>query len=236
MENLNKFYVNTYRDSAGIVTRVLRGVVLDYFDSRDDDKLRVVAQECGVSNEIIIRGRIKGADDWDDLKTLISASSVVVNVSTYDEIQIEVVVFDAPSGRFKLIASGFSIAGGDIEVSAPAGIDSQGTTSLSFSSSDSTVLITGDGEGGLDFSVVAVSGANFKPEQVRVLSAGEIAAKSITLASTPTAPLLTQLFVQGAPMQVYGQDFVVSGNNLIWNMLGLDGELEEGDRVVVIYT
>jgi hypothetical protein len=235
VENTNKFYLNRYVSQGGILIREFRGVDYDFFTSRDDDKLRLTAEECGVANSIVVRGRVQGGVNWSNLKTLTGAGSILVNVSTYDEVQIEVTNLDAPSGRFKLIASGFSIAGGDLQVSAPFGVTSEGTTELTFTSNDSTVVITTDEDGGVDFSVTATSGANFKPEQVRTLDAGDISTKAIILNSIPANAAITQLFVAGAPMQVYGQDFTVTDDVLSWDSLGLDGELQVGDKLVIMY-
>lgn len=62
-----------------------------------------------------------------------------------------------------------------------------------------------------------------------------IANKSVTLAATPANPASTVLHVQGAPHQEYGIDFTVSGTTLSWNGLGLDGLLESGDKLRVVY-
>jgi hypothetical protein len=235
MENKEKFYLSSYISAAGIILRNYRGVNYDFYSARDDDKVRLVTEECGVANQVVIRARVRGAEGFSELKTLTGQGSILVDISTYDEIQLEVVNLDAPSGRFKLIASGFSVAGGDITVSAPFGMTSEGTTQLNFTSDDNTVTISGDGEGGIDLSVNSISGANFKPEQVRVLTSTDIALKSITLNVAPTSPNLVQVFVAGGPMQVYGTDFLVVGQSLTWNLLGLDGELEAGDQLVIMY-
>jgi len=62
-----------------------------------------------------------------------------------------------------------------------------------------------------------------------------IANKSVTLAATPANAASTVLHVQGAPHQEYGSDFTVSGTTLSWNGLGLDGLLEAGDKLRVVY-
>lgn len=67
------------------------------------------------------------------------------------------------------------------------------------------------------------------------LDATMITNKSVTLSATPANNTSTVLHVQGAPHQDYGTDFSVTGTTLSWNGLGLDGLLEVGDRLTVIY-
>lgn len=234
-KNEDKFLLNETISSIGILERLNRGIYYEFFPAREDDKIRIVVEEAGITNRVIIRGRIQNATGYDVLGTINGSSSLLVSTKTYDEIQIEVTLFDAPSGRFKLLASGFNIAGGDIEVSTPAGLPSSGSDALSFTSNDATVTITGDGAGGVDFSVSVLAGANYKSEVQKTLSAGDISAKQITLASTPTTPNITQLFVIGGGICEYGTQFIVVGSTLTWSGLGLDGELEIGEKLVVMH-
>lgn len=67
------------------------------------------------------------------------------------------------------------------------------------------------------------------------LSAGDITAGYITLASSPATAGDTVLMVQNAPSQFYGTDFSVTGNQLSWSGLALDGVLEAGDNLTVMY-
>lgn len=67
------------------------------------------------------------------------------------------------------------------------------------------------------------------------LNAGQITAKSVTLARTPFTLSATRLEVLEGPPQFYSQDFSVTGTTLSWNTLGLDGVLVAGDIINVIY-
>ena len=67
------------------------------------------------------------------------------------------------------------------------------------------------------------------------LSAGQAASKSITLSTAPTFPTKTLLQVDGAGASFYGLDFEVSGAVVSWNGLRLDGLLESGDVVQVVF-
>lgn len=66
-----------------------------------------------------------------------------------------------------------------------------------------------------------------------ILNPTDVANKYITLVNTPTNPTMTLLTVVGGPMQDYGPDFVVSGNQLNWNGLFLDGVLTTNDILIV---
>jgi len=67
------------------------------------------------------------------------------------------------------------------------------------------------------------------------LSAGQIAAKQVTLTDTPTTANITRLIVIGGLEQDQSVDFSISGNVVSWNGLGLDGVLAENDKIIVIF-
>jgi len=232
--NQDKFRLSEYITQSGIVQRLTRGEYVDQFPIREDDKIHFVVQEAGGANVIVIRARIFGADDFVDLATITGSSSAIVKTTVYDEIQIEVTNFSAPNGRFKLVASGFSVAGGDLEVSTPAG-SIQGTDTLVFTSNDASVIISSDGSTGIDISVPSAAGTTFSPEQLYTLTSTNIANKSVTLSRIPANANLTQMFIIGGIICEYGSDFSVSGSTLTWDGLALDGELIAGDKIVIMH-
>jgi hypothetical protein len=67
------------------------------------------------------------------------------------------------------------------------------------------------------------------------LSQEEIDQKRIVLPDYQVDPGDVVLLVKGAPPQLYGIDYQVSGNELTWAGLGLDGELSAGDEVTVVH-
>lgn len=67
------------------------------------------------------------------------------------------------------------------------------------------------------------------------LGIGDILSSSITLADTPYFPDRVLLQIDGAAPSFYSLDFTVSGNTLSWGGLRLDGLLEPGDVLQVIY-
>jgi len=67
------------------------------------------------------------------------------------------------------------------------------------------------------------------------LNGTDITNEYVTLAATPTDAADTRLIVIGGLEQEYSIDFTVSGNQVTWNGLGLDGFLEVGDDLIIVY-
>lgn len=65
------------------------------------------------------------------------------------------------------------------------------------------------------------------------LNGTDITNKYVTLSGTPTSPSDTILSVSGGIEQDYSDDFVMIGNQLSWDSLGLDGVLVAGDKLTV---
>lgn len=59
--------------------------------------------------------------------------------------------------------------------------------------------------------------------------------KFIRLSNTPIISQNVILTPEGGITQIYGMDYLVSGNRLIWNELGLEGVLEQGDVLIIQY-
>lgn len=81
----------------------------------------------------------------------------------------------------------------------------------------------------------AVGSASSLQTEKFTLDATDITNEYITLAFAPTTPLLTRLVVIGGPEQDYGNDFTVTGDQLSWNSLFLDGVLVSGDKLIITY-
>jgi hypothetical protein len=130
---------------------------LGIFDINDEDKVRVVVENAGSGNTIVVSGRITGQSSFVPLKTITGSSNEVVNVSTYEEIKIECTVFSALSNAgVKLLAASFKEAGGSAieSIGVPSGTDLTDIEVLTFTSDDGSVTITGDNTNkSIDFSV-----------------------------------------------------------------------------------
>jgi hypothetical protein len=68
-----------------------------------------------------------------------------------------------------------------------------------------------------------------------VLTTQHVAEKKVTLSNIPSFPESTLLTLQGGALQRYGIEFVVVGQELIWNGLTLDGFLEVDDTLLIYY-
>lgn len=93
------------------------------------------------------------------------------------------------------------------------------------------------GEDGLERRVIddACPGASGYIAEYFTLDLRDILAKEIVLTNTPAQPTYVLLQIDGAPPSFYTLDFTVSGNTLSWSGLRLDGLLEPGDVLQVIY-
>lgn len=94
----------------------------------------------------------------------------------------------------------------------------------------------------VEIKATAVGGggsSNYKPEPVITLNATNISNKYVVLTEAPTDKNKTRLVVIGGIHQEYAADFVVTaddgGKRLSWSGLGLDGVLEDGDKLLVVY-
>lgn len=72
--------------------------------------------------------------------------------------------------------------------------------------------------------------------EIITLTLGDITSKFVELANTPYIASDVLLSIGGAPGQTYGLDYIVSGNNLDWDGLGLDGVLVAGDVLTISYS
>ena len=102
--------------------------------------------------------------------------------------------------------------------------------------------------GSTGFVLAKASSANYDTEwidiahiqithrrQVVTLSNTEITNKKFTLDHAPLFSETIQFIPDGGITQRYGVDFTVTGNDVSWSGLELDGFLESGDQVRVFY-
>lgn len=83
------------------------------------------------------------------------------------------------------------------------------------------------------------SGGDSTSIDVFVLDSTDISNKYIVLSSAPTTKNKTMCFIPSAPFQNYSVDYVVTSDDsdkrLSWDSLGLDGVLEIGDKLYIVY-
>ena len=100
---------------------------------------------------------------------------------------------------------------------------------------DTNSFFGGDGStlGGVELGYNG--GVRFYKEE-KILNADQINSGIIVLEKSPDNPTSVRLVPKHGIEQDYGDDFVVSGNELIFRDLGLDGFLEENEAVYIYYT
>ncbi len=97
---------------------------------------------------------------------------------------------------------------------------------------DQKAFYGGDGATNGGFPIGANAGSIFKRIE---LTQQDIDNKFVTLASTPLIPSSVILSCEGGIDQVYGIDFIIVGNQIRWEGLGLDNFLDETDVLLVQY-
>jgi len=71
--------------------------------------------------------------------------------------------------------------------------------------------------------------------EIKQVTATEDLAKQIILEQTPTDNLKVIIDIVGGTSQVHGTDFIVFGNTLDWNGLGMETIIDEGDIIRINY-
>lgn len=156
-QNNLKFALNQYIQATG--------VLVNGSDISDESKVRFVIENAGGGNTVVVKGKISGEGGFSTvLATLSGSVNQVVNVSTYDQIHIECTVYSTTSNGVKVVASSFNDAGGaaiDL-IGVPSGTSLDGFSEFSFTSSDSSVSITGDNVlKEIDFTVSPTLGGTY---------------------------------------------------------------------------
>jgi len=88
---------------------------------------------------------------------------------------------------------------------------------------------------GIDMALASVGSGSQKVDKF-VLNGTDITNKFVTLSSTPAISGDTILLVEDAGNMFYGTDFTVTGNQLGWSGLALDGILSSGDNLTITYS
>jgi len=129
-----------------INTKLTSPQVLGIFDVTDESKIRIVVEGAGSGNVFEIRARIQNQTNFVVLKTITGNANETVNVFTYEEVQVECVTFQATGSEVKIVASSFSDAGGSAidSIGVPSGDDLTDIETLTFTSSDNSINISGD--------------------------------------------------------------------------------------------
>lgn len=85
------------------------------------------------------------------------------------------------------------------------------------------------------FALGQITGALTPITENFTIGATELSDKFVTLAHNPANPTTVLCDIIGNTGQIYGVDFSVSGNQLSWDTLGMDGILFSGSKLRVFY-
>jgi hypothetical protein len=134
---------------------------LGIFDISDESKVRIAVENAGGGNTVTISGRIKGQADFIAIGEISGSDSKAFSVFTYDEIKISCTAYNSATTFVKILASSFNEAGGSaIDIGVPSGDSLEGAETVTFTSSDDTVVIEGNATNNtIDFRVSPMSGA-----------------------------------------------------------------------------
>lgn len=91
------------------------------------------------------------------------------------------------------------------------------------------------GPRGVD-GVQGIPGTNARIIDTITLNNAQAIAQQITLTATPLNPGTVKLDVRGAPPQVNGEDYGVTGNVLSWAGFSLETSLAAGDVLIVDFS
>lgn len=128
----------------------------------NESKVRFVITNADVSNLIRIRARINNQPTWTTLADLSGSINEVVDVFTWDQIEAIVLVYSSLSDRILVNASSYDSSIFTIET--PDG-ELSDISNVIFTSSDDSVIITGDPDAGtIDF--ISVGGGGGTPDYV----------------------------------------------------------------------
>lgn len=156
MSNKSKFGLKVYLRNTDAM---LFAKEIDIFA---DSKIKLIVQNAGAANRIVLRGRIQGQTNWDVIGTVEGSATGEFNTKTFDFVQIECTVYDSPTNYLEVTGSGFNLAsGGGLEsISTPSGTLSNIET-LDFVSTDSSVQIEAIAPNKVNFKLSGSAGNAF---------------------------------------------------------------------------
>ena len=131
----------------GLNREIFSSQNLGIFEITDDLVLRIVTENAGPSNTIVIKGRIKGQSTLSTLLTITGSISETVTVATYEEIEIECTVYDSlTTSGVKIIATSFDQDVSSVAVpigAATSALQNVGNASLDSIDSKTPALVAG---------------------------------------------------------------------------------------------
>lgn len=124
----------------GIREQIISPTLFPIASIGDEILLRYVISTATISNTVVFRARIIGQDDWDTLVTVIGNGKGLINIHSYDEIQVECTSYSTSDEFVKVVVSSFNEAAGATSIGAPSGGTATANT-VNLISSDNSVSI-----------------------------------------------------------------------------------------------
>lgn len=147
----------------GINQQVTSPIIIGPREVSGETKARFIIENATINNTIVVSGRIKGQATWDLLTTFTGNAAQNINVDVYDELQLEVTAYESQGNYVRILASGFNPADGSAiaTIGVPFGTNIEEQSSVDFTSSNSSVVITGNqATGTIDFTISPSSNPN----------------------------------------------------------------------------
>jgi len=124
----------------------------------NESKVRFVISNAGLSNLVRVRARINNQPNWTTLVDYTGNTNEYVDVHTWDQIEVIVLVFQSLSDVVSIVASSFD--GSALSVITPSGTITN-AAAMQFTSTDNSVIITADDSTGIiNFASVGAGGAH----------------------------------------------------------------------------
>lgn len=79
---------------------------------RGEVQMRVTTRDLGAANEVVVRGKLldESNTEWTDIGTLTGNTTEVLDISTYDQVQVECTVYDSTPGKILMSAFFFKLS------------------------------------------------------------------------------------------------------------------------------
>lgn len=130
---------------------------------KDEAKVRFVVSNAGPANVFRVRARIKGQVSWTNLIDCTGNVNQVLDVFTWDQIEVICLVYDSQSNFVNIVAQSFDNAAGPTFI-LPGDVEVEGSI-LTLTSQDNSVIITGNPTTGtIDLSVVGGGSSKYLAE------------------------------------------------------------------------
>lgn len=153
----------------------------------NETDIRFVITNAAGGNSISVKGRINGQSTFTTIATLVGSVDQVIDVFTYDEIEVIVDTFASSGGGFfTIIAASFDAL--SISIETPLGSDIENINNIVFTSSDNSIDITGnDGTATINFSAQAALDLKF--DKAGGAISGNVDMQSNRIQNIPTTPV-----------------------------------------------